>query len=384
MNFYRTVRGPYACFKPIGDINAAMLVHLKKAVANDLIEGRYDLAIDLKKTLSIDSTGIKFLINLSNTLKKIRRKLVFYDVTEEQKELLNRENPEWETFVSLSNFERSFHEISPNLIKNFFELAQGTGQIRTLELICPICGHERIKGFVDLEAEYELEWTDYSITPVYNYSRDPENEMDPEGYRVAVCQECLFASNRLDWFDVRLPEGLLESRLTDDEIERIANKAHHRKSLRLEYPLLDQSHFFGMPREMKASYLAWMLNEMTYRDVAREKGMIDAFQIAFCHFMMCKYTEEESVIDTHLDTALAWLSGLVQKPERYASYRVLQGMVYLLSVYLAKNKIGEAMKIEKEILANFNRDKESVFWIARAQELIEEERNQMESQGYDN
>jgi anti-anti-sigma regulatory factor/uncharacterized protein (DUF2225 family) len=379
MNFYRTVRGPYACFRPIGEINASMLVHFKSAVSQDLSEGRLDIAVDLKKAQSIDPTGLKFLHNLNLTLKKIKRRLVFFDCSEEFNEVLKADQSDWEIYATLSHFEKSFHEINPSLLNNFFELAQGTGQIRSLELICPVCGNEDIKGFVDSEKDYSVVWSDFSITPVYSYEKDPENEMDPERYRVAVCQECLFASNRLDWFDVRLPEGILESRLNEDEIERILNRGHHRKTLKFDHPSLDHTHFFGMPRETKAAYLAWYLNEMTYRDVAREKSMIDAFQMAFCHFMMCKFTEEADVVESHLGTALAWLNGLINKPEQYASYRILQGNVYLLSVYLGMGKFGEALKIEKEIYSKFSHDSESSFWINRAKILIDEEKTEMEN-----
>lgn len=375
MNFLRSIRGPYVCFRPLGEFNAGQIVQLKTAISDDLGNGRSFLALDLRKLTSIDTTGLRFLKNLDQALKKEKRQFVLFGGDESIREKIENDNPkQYQIFPSLEEFEYSFHDVDRMTYHNYFELAVGTESVRTLKLRCPICGNEHIKGFVLNLEDYEFEWVDQWITPIWSNQNPNAERIDVEMYRVAVCNECLFASTRIDWFDILLPEGIVDSILTADQIDRIGNKITNRKDLALDNPSIRSNTFFGFPRERRAAFMSWKLNEMTCRDVGKDKASTDGFDIAFSNLMMCKYTEDERHINEQLDTALAWLHGVLGAQERYSTSRGIQAYTYIASVYLARGKMSEAVKFQNEMAKRHSNEDEFDFWYNRVKEIIQEER----------
>jgi hypothetical protein len=377
MNFLRAQRGPYMCFRPIGDFQAGQIVQFKNALSADLEDSHIHIAIDLRKMRQIDVTGLRFFKNLHSLLASKKRKLAFFGGDEAIRERIYNEHPKgFEIFDSLEDFEYNFHEIDRMTYHNLFEVANGTSGVRTLHLRCPMCHNDRIRGFVFNLENYGFEWTDTSITPRWVDKSEHPDRTDVEMYRVAVCNECFFASTRIDWFDILMSEGIVESVLTEDQMERIANRLAMRKDLLVDHPSMSSNTYFGFPRERRASYVSWKLNEMTCRDIARDKTSTDGYDIAFSNFMMCKYIEDENAIEDQLSTALAWLHGVLANQERFATARVIQSYVYIVSVYLARGKFSEALKYQQEMLKRWGAEDEYGFWLDRATQLIEEEREQ--------
>lgn len=373
MSFSRQSRGPYICYAPTGDFNAAQIVQLKTALTEDLHTGLNHFALDLRKVENLDNTGFKFIKNMGLVLQKDQKQMVFFGANVELKSKLEAEI-DLPVFGSLQDFEGSFHEMNPKVFQNYFELAYGNSALRTLNLKCPICGNEHIKGFFYEYDAYGQYWSDNYITPVWKDPRPGAEKVDLEMYKVAVCSECLFASTRMDWFGVNLPEGLVPSVLTQEEKDRIANKIANRKEVALNHPAVKSDIFFGFPRETKAAYLAWKLNEMTCRDIGKDKTNTDGFDIAFSNLMMCKYTEDNKLIHEQLDTALAWLHGVLTHPDHYSTHRIMQAYIYIASIYLTRDKLSEATKYQKELELRFSGEESFEFWNERIKELIAEER----------
>lgn len=369
----RQTRGPYLCYAPEGDFNAALIVQLKTSISQDLNDGFAFYAIDLRKVTSLDNTGHRFIKNLGLALQKDRRQLVcFGGASDIAAKISNEEGLRF--FASLMDFEASFHDMDPALYQNYFQLAYGNTAIRTLGLKCPMCGNEHIKGFFHDNEAYGLTWSDHYITPVWKDPTPGAEKIDIEMYQVAVCSECLFASSRMDWFGVITPEGVVESGLSKEQKDRIANKITARKDIALNHPAVKSDIFFGFPRESKAAYLAWKLNEMTCRDMAKDKSTTDGFEIALSNLLMCKYTDDKKMITEHLDTALAWLHGVLNFADQYSVNRVMQCYTYICSVYLARDKMSEALKYQREMEQRFAHEENYDFWYQRVHDLIEEER----------
>ena len=372
MKFGRQIKGPYVCFRPVGEFSAGQIVKLKTAITDDLKDTKKDIAIDMRKITFMDVTGLRFIKNLKTVLAKEERSVVVFGGSDEIVEELKNSNIK--VFETQTEFEQGFHEMSVQSIKYYLELAKGNAAIKNLLLMCPICGYENVKGFMLNEEMHQLCWEDEQITPRWRYTGESENDIDFDLYTVAVCPECWFASSRVDWFEMNVEEGHVESKLTKSQIDRIANYSAHRKEIAAEIPDISTPTYFAMPREKLAAYGAWRLNELTFRTVHKEKSDLDGYEIAYSNFMMCKFADDPDIIDRQLNTAQAWLLSIVENKERYSTFRVVKAYTFAISVLLYMDKYREALKMMQQFESEFHGDDEYKLWLLRAKELLEAER----------
>lgn len=375
MSFERSLKGPYACFKLEGDFTAGQIVKLKNALNDDILDAKKDIALDVRKVGSIDVTGMRFLENLKEALGKSSKELVLYGANAVIEE--KAEQSKITIYTTQADFERGFHEMSLKSIKHYLELSQGEGQVRSLNLECPLCGYEKIKGFMLDEAVHELTWVEGSITPEWRFTGGAENEIDFDLYTVAVCSNCFFASHRVDWFNMNVLEGKVYSVLTQDQKDRIANHNNQRKEVALEIPAVRDPMFFAMPRERQAAYAAWRLNEITLRTEGKEKGDLDGFEIAVCNFMMCKFGDRPENIDNQLNTAMAWLLSILENKNRYSTLRIVKTYVYCISIELAMSRLKNAEKYLRDFEELYTGDEEVKMWLLRAKELVHDEKENL-------
>ncbi|MGL1903731.1 MAG: STAS domain-containing protein [Fibrobacterales bacterium] len=372
MSFERSLKGPYACFKLEGDFTAGQIVKLKNALNDDILDGKKDIALDVRDVSTVDVTGMRFLENLREALKKQSHELVLYGANPDVED--KAEASKITIYTSQADFERGFHEMSVKSIEHYLELSGGDGQVRSLNLECPLCGYEKIKGFMLDESVHELTWVDGSITPEWRFSGNSENEIDYDLYSVAVCSNCFFASHRADWFNMSVLEGKVESVLTQDQKDRIANHNNQRKEIGLGIPSIRDPMFFAMPRERQAAYAAWKLNEITLRTEGKEKGDLDGFEIAVCNFMMCKFGDKPEDVPTQLNTAMAWLLSILEHKNRYSTLRIVKTYVYCISVELGMGRLKNAEGYLRDFEEHYQNDDECKMWLLRARELIHEEK----------
>lgn len=372
MNYTRQIRGPYVSYRPIGEFGASTIVKLKSLIADDLKDTSLDFAVDLTKMTTIDMTGIRFFVNLRKALIKEQREMVFFGGGSELQETIQVDEEPFKMFDSMEDFEQGFHEMSVEDYDNYFRLSRGKGPIRHLDLVCPCCGHESVKGFILDRKKHTLTWEDEQITPYYDYE-DSSNWIDWDAYAVNVCPECLFASTRPDYFHMQVEEGLIKSILKEDDIDRIKNNIAQRKEVLQYSEHVHDGNFWCMTREKPASMISWVLNEMTLRHIAKDRNHIDSFEIANSNFMACKFSREEEFITKSLNTSMAWLSGIVKERERYSTIRIAMSYTFLVSLFLFEGKLAEARKILEEFSRDFSGEDWARFWLLRAKELYNNE-----------
>ena len=372
MNFYRRIRGPYVTYRPIGRFSAEIIVQLKKVLTDDLKDTSQDFAIDLRKIQELDVTGLRFFKNLGDLLQKTERKLAFFGGDKEVQKSLAEYSDYFDVYPTLQSFEKGFHEMSSETMRYYFELAIGKSAFKTMDLICPSCKCENVKGFVIDENRYTYEWLENQITPKWTRLDDENNEVDYDLYSVAVCPECYFASHRLDWFSIKLPEGTIHTKLTPHQIENLSNQVAKRKEFLMKYHDLDDPKYFGLPREHSAGLVSWRLNELTLRTVAKDRNNIDGFDIAMSNFMVCKYSESEKEITDSISTAEAWLNGVLENKQAYSSDRVVQAYVYFISIQIMHEKINLSKKLLEELNSQYGYDDDYNFWISRITEMLED------------
>lgn len=100
---------------------------------------------------------------------------------------------------------------------------------------------------------------------------------------------------------------------------------------------------------------------------------MDSFEIANSNFMACKYSREEEFITKCLNTAMAWLSGIIEQKERFSTLRIAMSYTYLISLYLFEGKLAEARKILEDFSVSYSGEDWAKFWLVRAKELYSAE-----------
>jgi hypothetical protein len=345
-----------------------MVIKVKQFLMDEIKDSKADFAFDLRKVKKLDSAAMTFFKNIEELLARDRRKVAFFGGPQEIQDELQRMHS-FTVYPSIVDFERDFHEMNPLLYKTFLRLSNGRGPFRTLQMICPLCGHDNVAGFMIDENYYRPTWTDSEIVPVYEPIDPDPNAIDFSAYQVAVCPKCFYASTRLDWFTIVFNEGTYESRLTQENRGKLANTAALRRNLAMQFDGTMDASFWRLPRETGASYASWRLNEFNLKHMG-ESRTTDGCEIVTSNFMMCKFASSERDIDEHMHTALAWLGGIMQNKENYSTLRVVKSYTYLVSILVAQDKVSEAKKLYKEAVEHFSDLEEGQFWLARARELI--------------
>jgi uncharacterized protein (DUF2225 family)/anti-anti-sigma regulatory factor len=369
MPFERQYRGHYLCYDIGREFSTTQVLKVKTFLLDEIKDTNYDFAFDLGALRLIDSSGLTFFKNIDELLRKNNRHLAFYGGPPEiQKQLADFHS--FTLFASLVDFERDFHEINPQLNRTILNLAKGKGPMRPLKMICPLCGFDNVAGFIIDDTQFQLAWSDSEIVPLYDPITPDVNALDFSAYQVAVCPRCFYAGTRLDWFTIAFPEGVLESRLSKMQIGNLSNSAALRRNLAMSYEGATENAFFQMPRESRASYLSWKLNEFNLKHMHAERKVTDGFEIVVSNFMMCKYSQNEREIDDHMHTALAWLYNILENKANYSTLRLAKAYTYLISVLIAQDKTKEAKSFYKDFVNAFGDIPDCLFWLGRARDLI--------------
>lgn len=369
MTFERQTRGRYLCFNLGSEFSANQVLQVKSFLMDEIKDTSADLAFDLSDLRYIDSSGLTFFKNIDELMVKLGRNLAFFGGPSEIRKQM-AEFHSFTLFASLVDFERDFHEISAQLNDTFLHLAKGKGGIRTLKMICPLCGFDNVAGFMIDDKQYQQVWSDIEIVPVLEPLEPDPNALDFSAYQVAVCPKCFYAGTRLDWFTIDFPEGAFESRLTKLQRGNLSNAASLRRNLAMSYEGATENAFFQVPREGRASYLSWKLNEFNLKHMNSERKATDGFEIVVSNFMMCKFSQSHREIDDHMHTALAWLYNILENKAHYSTLRLAKAYTYMISVLVSQDKNKEAKAFYKQFNESFGEIPDCQFWLGRARELL--------------
>jgi len=364
----KKVRGHYLCYDIGAEFTSAQVFKYKSFLMDEIKDSKMDMAFDLRNTKRLDGAAVVFFKNLHEHLNKENRKIAFFGGTPE---ILNQlsDNSSFLVYATIVEFERDFHEINPELNITFYRLSEGKGNFRTLKMICPLCSYDNVAGFIINENYYKQRWSDDEIVPVYEPDEPDPNAIDFSCYQVAVCPKCFYASTRLDWFTILFPEGRYESHLTQENKAKLSNTAALRRSLAMSYSGASEESYFRVPREKSAAYLSWLLNEFSLKHMS-DQQTTDGFDIVVSNFMMCKFALKELDVDDHMYTALAWLYGIMDNRANYSTLRLAKTYVYIISVLLSQDKVGEARKFYRELEKDFKDIEDCKYLITRAQQLL--------------
>ncbi|NLB62999.1 MAG: STAS domain-containing protein [Fibrobacter sp.] len=369
MNWKKQIRGQYLFYTLPSEFTVSALLKQTKAINDDLKDSPLDVALDLRGLEKLDGAGGRFINNLSASLEKQGRKIVYIGGKEEVLVALE-ESSFVKKYENIADFELEFHEMSPAFAESLLKLAPVNAGLSSLSLICPLCGNREVSGFILDEQKYKQEWNDSEITPMWEPASSKVESLDFAVYQVAVCTTCYFASLRPDFFTIVFPEGEVLSRLKTDEINNLKMTTSTRKQIMNQFRDADGDKYFNPPREKQVAYLSWLLHEACQKQMHSDRKLINAYDLVLANLYMCKYAENEEQINEHLHTALAWSNSLVENRQLYSGKRLMMGLSYQISILLALGKVEEAKAVWTGYRQEYAPQSEYHFWVKRVASLM--------------
>jgi len=377
MLWMKQTRGPYLCYTVESEFLTSHVLEQKPQIIEDIKNPDQDIALDIRKLRHVDSLSIKFLTNIDEQLISKGRRMALVGGDSVVLAQLTQGGHVFKTYASMADFELEFHDINPSLFRSILKLARGGDGVKSLQLQCPLCHCTEVIGVVMDESLYQLQWVPSEIIPLWVPAKEGAERLDHAAYKVSVCPHCFFSSTRIDHFTIRFPEGEVKSILKPEQMTNLTMGGTARKAICAETRETERETYFHPPREHASAYLSWKLHETCQKQFSVDRRYIDAFEIVIANFMMCKFTRNERLINDHLHTALAWLNNLMQNQEHYSTHRLLQAYTYHVSVFLALEKMGEAMRSLADFTTRFQGEPEAQFWLGRAEALLEESKEDL-------
>lgn len=325
------------------------------------------VVLDLSGAATLDPSGRRLLANFHKGLSDQGRALeIVADRPQLQEDL--RGDGAFAVVNDLSELKRSIHEMAPERLQALVSTGAKTSNLLGFKLRCPVCRCDDVKGWIADPTRHHRQWLAHEIT-MQLVADTPDDCLDVDAYSVAVCPECLFASSRVDWFD--LAGGRLPSTLPEGSVERLSKSFARRRAI-VQDMVNDtpMGVFFKMPRLDKAVQCAWALTEESLRSVGRDRTSTDGFGIGVALLMQAKYAKEGEDLGKFYSAAYVWFRQVVEQVGNYAEDRLVEANVYLLSVALAMGRETEATQVLKQIKNRWGGDTELETWVERAKELV--------------
>lgn len=349
-------------------IDASSAGWLREILAHSKDSTWTGVVIDFTGIAGIDSTGRRLLQNFHRSLVEQGRSLgLVTDMEDLRQELVTEQGAT--LLSSLSDLKRSIHEMPADRMRVLQSIGGRSGNLISFRLRCPICRCEGVNGWLPDARLHHHEWHPDEITRQFVADGDAENALPVDSYSVAVCPECLFASTRIDWFD--LPGSHMPSTLPEGAVERLAKGAARRRAIVAETPTdVPFPVWFGMPRTREAIHVSWQLCEESLRAAGRDRVSTDGFGIAAAILMQAKFAGDTDDLERYYTAAYVWLKQVAEQFGSYADDRLIEANVYLLSVELALGREAEAHATFHAVEDRWGSDPELRTWVERARQLL--------------
>ncbi len=370
----RTRKGEYQTFHLKGVFDTSACFELKDKLNDVINHEEFHICLEFSGIAGIDASGLRFLENIHKILEKRSRKLAIYGAKSALHKLMQDRGllAKIPTYKDVYEFEDSFQVEEREIRKKYFSLAIGSDPIRRHSCICPLCQNENIIGYLCDESVHSLCWEDNEITPQWRLTQPSDNEMDVELYEIAVCPNCFFASSKLDYFVISMPEGTIPSVLTKEQKDRLVKNSSIRQSLLSKHQKDNTKSFFSMPRDSVAGFISWQLYDRTLRDIARDKASTVAIEVARANILSAKFATSQTDSKNFMTTAHVWVTYMINNPDSNASKDLVMGYIYLISLNLALAKEKEAKATFESYMKKYGDDKFYAFWTNRAISLTDD------------
>ncbi len=340
MTFQYSEECGYTILSINGEVKVSTIMEVRKELQSLSGEAQ-NLAIDMSKVGFIDSSGVSLFINMHKKLATQDRKFSIFNVKPEVLRILKELNfdriikiyPDHDSFVE-DNVVIAVDELYPPPGYDF------KGQPYSLKsLVCPLCGHKNIKGFVINRRTQEVKLEPGSLLPVWE-GREGFPAIDPYATQLTICPGCFFASRHISYFHEEKNE--FQSALLEKEIHALVKDDSVRARLLKGSGMTSLDKFFPpfMPKE---AFWVYKLAEECAHTLYRLENRLATYDLAHYNLCLTEYCGEKELPE-YWRRAFMWYNEIWKKKDSFAPATVVESLYSLLvlSEKLKRPREGDA------------------------------------------
>jgi anti-sigma B factor antagonist len=299
-----------------------------------------NMVVDLNEATTIDSNGIRMLINLDKKAKTNKCNFYIMNPSEHVKNILENTNMN-KVFSIIDSYDKLESKIQKNIFDMYLPYTKEENGLHRLHCSCSVCGSLEVSGYlIDLNA-YNWRWHHDDPFPTA-YTKDKDELFDVFGHMPIVCTECYMASIRMSDFNILdKNDSIVFKSNFNDESKNLLSKSIKKRKKMVESEFKVDETFIVNPREDDTKYKAYELAELCIRTVSILNKNATPFEIGYLNYMAIQYAKQNKK-EEYINNCRTWFTQTLQREEEISSYERVVSNFVLLVAELNLNKKKDA------------------------------------------
>jgi anti-anti-sigma factor len=331
-----------------GEVKVSSITELRKELQSLMNEPK-PVAIDLSNVTYIDSSGISLLVNLQKKLVSQEKKFCLFGAKHEVMKVFNELN--FDKIITIYADHKAF--VDDNVVIAVDELYPPSdydfkGKPYALKnLICPLCEHKDLKGFIVNRRTQEVKLQSGDLLPAWE-GRDGFPTIDPHATQITVCPGCFFATRHVAYFNEE--SGEFKTLLGEKEIHSLVKDDSARARL-LKGSGMSTLDKFYPPFMPKEAFWVYTIAEECAHTLYRIENRLSTYDLAFYNLALTLYCEEKQLPE-YWRRAFMWYNEILRKKNEFAPATLVETLysLYMLSEKLKRPREGDVIFAELKAL----------------------------------
>lgn len=348
MTFQYTDDSGFTVMTITGEIKVTSITELRKELQTLMVESQ-PLAVDLSNVTYIDSSGVSLLVNMQKKLATQDRKFCLYGAQPEVAKVLKELN--LDRVITIYDSHKAF--VENNIVIAVDELYPPSnydfgGKPYSLKnLVCPLCEHKDIKGFVVNKRTQEIKLPAGELLPTWE-GREGFPTIDPHSTQITICPGCFFASRHITYFHEE--RGEFKSALGEKEIHALVKDDATRTRLLKGSGMTTLDKFYPpfMPKE---AFWVYTVAEECAHTLYRIENRLSTYDLAYYNLALTLYCGEKQLPE-FWRRAFMWYNEITKRSSEFAPATLIEAYysLYMLAEKLKRPREGDAIYAELKAL----------------------------------
>ncbi len=334
------------CFQ--GEISVSTLIPVTpKLNAFTTLKQPKDLVFDLSEATSIDSSGIRLIINVDKKVKAGNKKFYILKPHETVLNILNSTNMT-KVFTIIDSHETLEKQIQTSIYETYLPYATEEDGFRKLRCSCAVCGSLDVIGYLVDQNSLNWRWVEDDPFPAA-YDKSNDTPVEVFGILPIVCRECYMTSIRIADFNILSEDNsvAIKSSLQDESKNLLAKAIKKRKKM-METAEIIPDDFFLLPRTKDALFKIYELAEFCIRTISVLCINATPFEVGYYNYLAIRFAELNAK-EVYINNCRTWFTQALQRKEELSSYERALSYFILLVADLNLDKKKEASRFFSEL-----------------------------------
>ncbi len=334
------------CFQ--GEISVSTLLPVTPRLnALTTLKHPKDLVFDLSDVPSIDSSGIRLLINVDKKMKSINKHFFILQPSESVLNTLENTNMT-KVFTIIDSHATLEKQIQTNTYEKYSPYATEEDGLHKLRCSCAICGSHDVVGYLFDQNAFTWKWVDDDPFPTA-YSISNDEPFNLFGMLPIVCLECFMTSIRIQDFNILDEDETVAIKSTlQDESKNLLSKTIKKRKKMMETEMAIPDDFFYYPRANEAQFKAYELAEFCIRTISVLNINATPFEVGYHNYLIIQFAEQ-NLKEQYINNCRTWFTQALQSAEELSSFERALSYFVLFVANLNLDRKKEASQFITEL-----------------------------------